>query len=624
MPGDARGRPFVAKSTLKGSDFARALARPPNVGATDSNERGFIMSCESVPSGGPTVNPDGGAIIAGALDALARGAYLLPVKPNKAPMVASAQEYLDGRRNLSPADVEHYAGRGALFAVALKPSGLVVLDLDALDPAEAGPLAGCFAGPHVTPTRSGGRHAWYVRPGDVKPRRKIKAEGLPVDVLGGGYAILWSGYVPANLPELPPAAAFLTRPPDDPAPGGAPSPGARPAGPDVDLTGDDRERYVRAALAGECAAVEATAEGARNSRLTVGSFRVGRVLHLAPHLRGEAEAALELAARAAGLSEREARGCVRAAVARGEACPRMPAERAVAGPRRADAPSPATAAATAWAAWADALVCRTVKNGAARERDRRLVEAIASHVRPDGTIARGTRLLGQDAGLSPASAGRGMVDLVGLGALDLDTPAAWDTDAGRWHASVYRLRDPFGEGDTSPVGARAQPSVSPPPKGAEPTPTALRVGLGKRGADCPAYVSSRARTYAALRAVGAAPVDVLAESAGVSPRTAREHLSRLEDEGIAERRATEATGGRPRAVWALAAGAAAAIARVTEWGRATLRIRWRRIVREWEALRAWAGRVPARGAQAFGARVDAWGRSVGAVVTVTTAGGALP
>lgn len=595
------------------------------------------MSCESVPSGGPTVNPDGGAIIAGALDALARGFYILPVdpadkapmptgklKPNGEPQRFSAQPHIDGKRNLTPADVERWAARGAMFAVCPKPSGLTPLDLDALDPADAGPLAPYFAGPHVTPTRSGGRHAWYVRPDGMEPRRKIKAEKLPVDVLGAGYVILWSGFVPANLPELPPAAAaFLTRTPDDPAPGGAPSTGARPPGPDVDLTGDDRERYVRAALAGECAAVEATAEGARNSRLTVGAFRVGRVLHLAPHLRGEAEAALELAALATGLGEREARGCVRAALARGEACPRMPAER----PPRAelpDAPSPATAAATAWAARADALVCRNVRNGAARERDRRLVEAIASHARPDGTIARGTRLLGQDAGLSPASAGRGMVDLVGLGALDLDTPAAWDTDAGRWHPAVHRLRDPFGEGDTSPVGASAQLTVSPPPKGAEPTPAALRVGLGKRGADCPAYLSSRARTYAALRAVGAGGVDVLAESAGVSPRTAREHLSRLEDEGIAERRATEATGGRPRAVWALASGAAAAIARVTEWGRATLRARWRRIVREWEALRAWAGRVPARGAQAVGARVDAWGRSVGAVVTVTTAGGALP
>lgn len=605
------------------------------------------------PSPGLDVNlptyhrPPAGAIIAGALDALARGAYLLPVNPaDKTPMVASAQAYLDGRRNLTAGDVERYAGRGALFAVALGPTSLVVGDLDAPDLDGAGPLASHFAGPHVSPTRSGGRHAWFTRPRDVPAKRRIKpVPGAAVDVLAGGYAILWAGFLPpaaelppdiariltdppphtpmplpADLPALPPAAAaYLTRPPDDPAPGGAPSPGPRPAGPDVDLTGDDRERYVRAALAGECAAVEATAEGARNSRLTVGAFRVGRVLHLAPHLRGEAEAALELAALATGLSEREARGCVRAALARGEACPRMPAERAVAGPRHADAPSPATAAATAWAAWADALVCRNVRNGAARERNRRLVEAITSRARADGTIARGTRLLGQDAGLSPASAGRGMVDLVALGALDLDTPAAWDTDAGRWHASVYRLGDPFGGSETSPVGASAQPSVSLPPKASEPTPTALRVGLGKRGADCPAYLSSRARTYAALRAVGAAPVDVLAEAAGVSPRTAREHLSRFEDEGIAEERGTESTGGRPRAVWALASGAAAAIARVTEWGRATLRARWRRIVREWEALRAWAGRVPARGAQAVGARVDAWGRSVGAVVTVTPA-----
>lgn len=583
----------------------------------------------SLPAGATSVNPARGAIIAGALDALARGYTVLPVgagDDGKAPMVEAVQPYLDGRRNLTAAAIRKHAARGALFAVCPGPSGLVVVDVDTDDHAAAGPLAACAIGAHVVPSRSSGRvHAWYTRPAGVPARRVTHPDKLPVDVLGGGYVILWAGYVPADLPALPPAAAaYLTRPPDDPAPGGAPSPGPRPAGPDVDLTGDDRERYVRAALAGECAAVEATAEGARNSRLTVGAFRVGRVLHLAPHLRGEAEAALELAALATGLSEREARGCVRAALARGEACPRMPAERAVAGPRHADAPSPATAAATAWAAWADALVCRNVRNGAARERNRRLVEAITSRARADGTIARGTRLLGQDAGLSPASAGRGMVDLVALGALDLDTPAAWDTDAGRWHASVYRLSDPFGGSDTSPVGASAQPSVSLPPKASEPTPTALRVGLGKRGADCPAYLSSRARTYAALRAVGAAPVDVLAESAGVSPRTAREHLSRFEDEGIAEERGTESTGGRPRAVWALASGAAAAIARVTEWGRATLRARWRRIVREWEALRAWAGRVPARGAQAVGARVDAWGRSVGAVVTVTTAGGALP
>lgn len=568
-----------------------------------------MFTGESLPGVGASVNPDRATIVAGALDALARGCYILPVNPaDKAPMVASAQAFLDGRRNLDPAAVEHYAARGARFAVALKPSGLVALDLDALDPSEAGPLASHFAGPHVTPTRSGGRHAWYVRPRDVPARRRIRpVTGAAVDVLAAGYAILWAGFLPP-AGELPPDVARLLSDPSPTSPPPAPAP--RCPLPDVGDADD-----LRAFVSGECADVETMREGGRNSRLNVATFRVARRAWLAPGIEHEARAALELAGLAAGLPLAEVRRTIAGAWARGARNPWIP--RAASSPAaRPLAPDVAT-----WHADADAFIRRTVKNPAARERNRRLVEAAAELAGDGDTFSIGGRAMGQRAGLSGASAARGMRELIALGVFGLVAPWSIDPATHKHKPAVYSLARGFGGADTISAFLAPPGSVSPAAKSVS---TALRVGLGKRAADTPAYLSTRWRSWSALSAAGRrmTPAE-LGAAVGVARRTAADHLAYFAALALVECQ-SQATGGRPSGLWTVAAGAAAAVARVTEWGRVTIARRWSRIRAAWAALAARRGPPPLSGAQAFALRVERFARDAGAVVTVTPAGGALP
>lgn len=592
----------------------------------------------SLHSADDSVNPDGNplpdraTIIAGALDALAQNCYIVPVDPaDKAPMPTGGlkpngeprrfltQPYLDGKRNLTPADVERWAARGALFAVAPKPSGLIVLDLDALDPNDAGPLSDCFAGPHVTPTRSGGRHAWHIRPAGLAPERKIKAEGLPVDVLGAGYVILWSGAVPADLPPLPPAVLPLIDPPRPATTsgngasmrGGRPSGGPCPHWPSDGSSADDLRAFVGA----ECADVERTTTGARNNRLNLATFRTARRAWAAPEVEGEARAALELAGLATGLPLAEVRRTIAGAWERGTRNPFIPR------PPRRDDQGPAgedcqlDASRAAWAADADTFIRQNVKNGAAKERNRRLVEKSAELAGDDDLFACGVRSLGQRAGLSEASAARGAREIVALGVWEIVTPWSIDADTGKRKPTVYRLSRAFGDGDTvfQPFGSGG--SVSP---AAKRVPVALRVGLGKRAADSPAYLSTRWRTYIELRKAGDAgerrSAQAVADVLGIARRTAADHVKQLEALGVVDCQ-SEATGGRPRGLWAIAAAAGQAVARVTEWGRATLEKRWRRIQRAWAALDARGGAPPpSPDEQSFTLRVERFARENGGVV----------
>lgn len=614
--GDEKGRPKAAHSKGFGHPVSRTSLHNHTAGVNPSP--GLDVNL-------PTYHrPPAGAIIAGALDALARGAYLLAVNPaDKTPMVASAQAYLDGRRNLTAGDVEWYEGRGALFAVALKPSGLVVGDLDAPDLDDAGPLASHFAGPHVSPTRSGGRHAWFTRPRGVPAKRRIKpVPGAAVDVLAGGYAILWAGFLPPAA-ELPPDIARILTDPPPPPPMPPPAGGGR--GPSWSPAEDGTADDVRAWIAVECDDVARSTDGGRNNRLNLATFRIARRAWLAPGIEAEARAALELAGGAAGLPLAEVRRTIAGAWARGARQPWLPRDpKHPAGDgSRALAPDVAT-----WQAVADAFIRQAVKNGAARERNRRLIEKSAELASAgDGeTFSIGGRAMGQRAGLSGASAARGMRDLVELGALTLVAPWSIDAATHKHKPAVYRLARAFGGGETvSGIGGGQGGGVSLSDRGdsvslsAKRVSTALRVGLGKRAPDAPAYLSTRWRSWAALSAA-ARPMTAaeLGAAVGVARRTAADHVAYFRALAMVEGK-SEATGGRPAGLWAVASGAAAAVARVTEWGRTTIARRWSRIKAAWAALAARAAPLPLPDAQSFGLRVERIARAAGAVVTVTPA-----
>ncbi len=558
------------------------------------------------------VLPDPPTIEAGALDALARGLTILPVDPaTKAPKVA-AQAYIDGRRNMTPADVRRFARRGAVFGVALKPSRLVALDLDALDPTDAGPFAPCFTGPHVVLSRSGGRHAFYGRPDGMPAKRTIKAGALPVDILGKGYIILWAGHVPPPT-ELPPiVASVITNPPTS----GGGAVGRASSGPRVELRIGADADDLRAFIGAECADVEQTIQGGRNDRLNLATFRTARRAHLAPGIEGEARAALELAGLASGLSLAEVRRTVAGAWERGQRNPYVPR------PSRApwiQGDNPTTEATPApWAGWfasADAFIVEHVKHPAARERDRRLAEVAADTADGDGAFTIGTRVLAQRAGVSPTSAARGARHMVEVGLWEVASPPDLDLMEGTRKATGYRLARPFGDGDTFQGMGAPTGRVSPSAKSS----VALRVGFGKHASDGVAYLSTRWRTYDVLRrehdAGRSITVVALAGVLGMARRTIADHLTYFHARGVLNR-TEEATGGRPRGLWTLAADAGQAIARVTEWGRATLDKRWRAAQAAWAALRAWAGRpTPARGEQSFGLRIDRFAKEHGAVVS---------
>lgn len=267
---------------------------------------------------GPMIDlPDVETRIAGALDGLDRGLTLLPVDPATKAPIGLAQPYLDGRRNLTPAEVERHARRGAFFAVCNEPSGVITGDLDATDPAAAGPWAEHFTGPHVALTRRMGRHAFYVRPDGTPARRVIRAEGRPVDILGKGYTILWTGHMPEPV-ELPPDLAAVLDPPKPRAPGLT----GLPVVPVLPVASDRGEAYALAAIASAAADVAALPEGQRQDGLTRTGFNLGRALKRASagHLAGQAEDAIVSGAPWA--DTRKERDTIRRAIAAGMAAER--------------------------------------------------------------------------------------------------------------------------------------------------------------------------------------------------------------------------------------------------------------------------------------------------------------
>lgn len=189
------------------------------------------------------------------------------------------------------------------------PTGLVVVDVDGPAGVEAlrsgGPLPRT-----LTAATARGWHLFYVAPQGAQLRQGAAfLPGVDSRVAGKGYVV-----AAPSVHETGVIYKWVRRIEPTPLPAWLgnllrikPLIPAELVRPIVETVGRDRaERYARAALVGQAAAVAATPVGSRNHRLTAAWMRCTRDADVAAHLsRAEVRQALTHAARAAGLDERE-------------------------------------------------------------------------------------------------------------------------------------------------------------------------------------------------------------------------------------------------------------------------------------------------------------------------------
>lgn len=244
-----------------------------------------------------------------ALDYLARGWWPVPVVPakigdaksGKAPLVAGwpnlrmTADEIERTWNVpTPPNVGILTG---------EPSRLVVLDFD--DPQEFRRWR--EARPDAARTRTVARpnafgrcHLYFAVP---------EGQAVPASTKGAGWDFLSTG----RQVVAPPSLHYSGEPYEltNPAP---PLPWQDEYLPGAlawnDTIGPRPGAYAQAALAGEAAAVAATPEGARNTRLNVAAVKIGHLVAGGELPAAEAEAALLDAAAVVGLPAREARKTV--------------------------------------------------------------------------------------------------------------------------------------------------------------------------------------------------------------------------------------------------------------------------------------------------------------------------
>jgi hypothetical protein len=208
-----------------------------------------------------------------------------------------------------------------------RPASTWVLDVDGLEGAaslqelerERGPLPAT-----VEARTSRGRHIYFRLPADAPDVRNSAGVVAPgVDVRGsGGYVVAPpsphpSGdryrWAPGRDPDtlaIASAPAWLLELLNPPAAPPAPS---RPVLVPVSAPAGAGERYVVAAIERECLDVAGAREGTRNATLNRAAFALARFVQDGRARRGPTIEALTIAAKAAGLSDIEARRTIRSA-----------------------------------------------------------------------------------------------------------------------------------------------------------------------------------------------------------------------------------------------------------------------------------------------------------------------
>lgn len=210
-------------------------------------------------------------------------------------------------------------------------SGVIVVDADSDEAIEWVECALPFT-PFVVDTAHGA-HYFYAHPGD-EPIGNRAGAAPGVDIRGdAGYVVgpgslHESGTYYSVRGELPEDLAGL--PVFDPAwfpERAAPEPAASRGDYSPPRRADGATPYAAAALRDECAQVAGCGEGERNNRLNIAAHSMGTLVGGGQIDAIDVEMALEEAARAAGLGEREAKRTIKSGLEAGRLKPRWPEER---------------------------------------------------------------------------------------------------------------------------------------------------------------------------------------------------------------------------------------------------------------------------------------------------------
>ncbi|MER6556213.1 bifunctional DNA primase/polymerase [Streptomyces sp. NPDC001027] len=219
-----------------------------------------------------------------------------------------------------------WARRPYNVGIATGPAGLVVVDLDVCKPQEpegapdgAASLAAlCERAGQTLPatyqvrTPSGGRHLYFTAPTGGRLKCSAGRLGAHIDTRA------WGGYVVAPGSTTPQGAYEIL---DDASVAALPhwltallveSP--QRAKPMAVTPVRDGTRTAQAALERETAAVRATSEGGRNTRLLAGARALGRFVAWGEIPRSVVEEAFQAAGEAAGLPAAECRATIRSAL----------------------------------------------------------------------------------------------------------------------------------------------------------------------------------------------------------------------------------------------------------------------------------------------------------------------
>jgi hypothetical protein len=173
-------------------------------------------------------------------------------------------------------------------------------------------------------TQSGGLHLIFLMPAGVTIRNSAGRVAPGVDVRGeGGYIIMppSPGYVVADPTEPAEMPIWLVK-------ACLPKPVApSPLLPSSASIFGKHERYTQSAINNEIGAVMRAREGTRNDRFNIAAFSIGTLVGAGQLSRAEAEAALQPAGIAAGLTAREVAGTMKSGLDAGIAKPREMPER---------------------------------------------------------------------------------------------------------------------------------------------------------------------------------------------------------------------------------------------------------------------------------------------------------
>ncbi|MEU0570861.1 bifunctional DNA primase/polymerase [Nonomuraea sp. NPDC005983] len=288
-----------------------------------------------------------------ALAAAARGWPVFPLTPgDKRPL----RGFTDWERQATtdPERIGRMWARAPFnIGIACGPSALVVIDLDVPKPDEQPPSAWALPGVHegadvlavlceqagqplpletfTVRTRCGGTHLYFATPPGVDLGNTAGKLGWKIDTRAHGGYVVGPGSV-VDLPDGTGPYEVLHAPTPAPLPAWLAERLIRPTSTSASAGavlaacgGDHAAGYALTALRGEVERVLAAPHGARNNTLNTAAFALGQLLVAGLVPRHLAEACLQTAAEAIGLSPREVFATIRSGLNSGQRHPRRAA-----------------------------------------------------------------------------------------------------------------------------------------------------------------------------------------------------------------------------------------------------------------------------------------------------------